>query len=70
MAEDIKIKLGGLHCGNCAMKVQNRLRQISGVNNVVINLSKGEANVEYDPNITGFNAFQSAIQEIGYRASR
>ncbi len=70
MVEDMKIKLSGLHCGNCVMKVQYRLEKINGVNKVAINLAKGEAIVEYDPNATGFNAFQTAIQEIGYRASR
>lgn len=70
MVENMKIKLSGMHCGNCAMKVQNKLTSISGVNKVVINLAKGEAIVEYDPNATRFNTFQAAIQEVGYRASR
>ena len=66
----MKFKLSGLHCGNCVMKVQYKLRQINGVNKVAVNLAKGEAAVEFDPNTTGFNAFQAAIQEIGYRVSR
>ena len=70
MVENMKFKLDGLHCGNCAMKVQYKLKQINGVNKVAVNLTKGEAIVEYNPNATGFNAFQVAIQETGYRASR
>lgn len=54
----------------CAFKVENRLKSIYGVNKVSINLAKVEASVDYDPNVTGFNTFQTAIQQIGYRASR
>lgn len=66
----MKIKLSGMHCGNCAFKVENRLRSIDGVNEVSINLAEGEASVDYDPKLTGFNTFQAAIQQIGYQASR
>jgi copper chaperone len=70
MVENMKIKLIGMDCRNCALKVEYRLRNLDGVNSVSINLAKGEAIVSYDPNTTGFNTFQAAIQKSGYRASR
>jgi copper chaperone len=70
MIENMKIKLIGMNCENCVLKVENRLRNLDGVSSVSINLTKGEVSVDYDPNATGFNTFQAAIQKSGYRASR
>ncbi len=70
MVENMKIKLIGMNCENCALKVENRLRNLDGVSSVSINTAKGEASIDYDPNTTGFNTFQAAIQKSGYRASR
>ncbi|KKK46034.1 hypothetical protein LCGC14_0512480 [marine sediment metagenome] len=66
----MKIKVTGMHCGNCVSKVEKSLKNLDGVNKVSVNLRKGEAKVGYDPNKTGFNNFQAAIQEVGYQASR
>ncbi|MFW9949833.1 MAG: heavy-metal-associated domain-containing protein [Candidatus Thorarchaeota archaeon] len=65
--EELKIRLGGLRCGNCALKVQNILKSLNGVNNAVV--INGEALVKFNPSITGFDTFQLAIQELGYTAS-
>jgi copper chaperone CopZ len=70
MGEKMKIKVSGMHCGNCVSKVENKLKNLDGVNRVSVNLSKGIAKVGYDPNTTRFNTFQAAIQELGYQASR
>jgi copper chaperone len=57
-----------MHCGNCVSKVENKLKNLDGVNSVSVNLAKGEAKISYDSKTTGFNTFQSAIQELGYQA--
>ena len=38
--------ISGMTCGGCAVKVKNLLSGVKGVNNVVIDLGKGEAEVE------------------------
>lgn len=70
MVEKMKIKVTGMHCGNCVSKVENKLKNLDGVNRVSVNLAKGVAKVGYDPNTTGFDTFQAVIQELGYEASR
>ncbi|MHA2036757.1 MAG: heavy-metal-associated domain-containing protein [Promethearchaeota archaeon] len=70
MVEKLKIKIDGMHCGNCALKVENKLKNLEGVNSVSVNLAKRVAKVGFDPRTTGFNTFQAAIQELGYQASQ
>ncbi|MHA2006683.1 MAG: heavy-metal-associated domain-containing protein [Promethearchaeota archaeon] len=70
MVEKMKIRVSGMHCGNCVSKVENKLKNLDGVNKISVNLAKGEVKVGYDPKTTGFNTFQAVIQELGYQASR
>ena len=67
--ENVNIKLGGMTCANCALKIENKLNDLAGVNSAVVNFANEEANVEYDPNSTGFNNFKEAIRDLGYKAS-
>ncbi len=67
--ENVNIKLGGMTCANCALKIENKLSSLDGVKNAVVNFANEEATVKYDPNITNFNNFKEAIRDLGYKAS-
>ena len=67
--ENINIKLGGMTCANCALKIETKLNNLDGVNTAVVNFANEEATVEYDPNNTNFNDFKKAIRDLGYKAS-
>jgi Cu+-exporting ATPase len=68
-SEQIKIKLGGMTCASCALKIETRLKDLEGVNSSVVNFANEEATVEYDPTNTGYNTFNNAIYDLGYKAS-
>ncbi|MFX1393609.1 MAG: heavy metal translocating P-type ATPase [Promethearchaeota archaeon] len=67
--EKIKIKLGGMTCASCALKIETKLKGLEGVNSSVVNFANEEATVEYNPKIVNYNNFNSAIRNLGYKAS-
>jgi len=67
--ENVNIKLGGMTCANCALKIETKLKSLNGVKAAVVNFANEEATVEFNPNTTGFNNFKDAIRDLGYKAS-
>ena len=67
--QNIKIKLGGMTCASCALKIENKLGGLDGVRSSVVNFANEEATVEYDPKTTNYNIFDKAIKDLGYKAS-
>ena len=56
-------------CASCALKIETKLKGLDGVNTSVVNFANEEATVEYDPKTTNYDVFNSAIQDLGYKAS-
>lgn len=67
--EKINIKLGGMTCANCALKIENKLKGLEGVSSSVVNFANEEANVEFDPSQIDFYKFRQSIVDLGYRAN-
>ena len=67
--KQMNLKLGGMTCANCALKIETKLNSLDGVGTAVVNFANEEASVEYNPNTTGFNKFKEAIRDLGYKAS-
>ena len=67
--EDINLKLSGMTCANCALKIETKLSSLKGVKSAVVNFANEEATVEYDPDTTNFTDFKKAIRDLGYKAS-
>ena len=56
-------------CASCALKIETKLKGLDGVSTSVVNFANEEATVEYDPITTNYNVFNSAIRDLGYKAS-
>ncbi len=56
-------------CASCALKIETKLKGLDGVNTSVVNFANEEATVEYDPTTTNYGVFNSAIRDLGYKAS-
>jgi Cu+-exporting ATPase len=67
--EDMNLKLSGMTCANCALKIENKLKSLEGVKTAVVNFANEEATVKFDPAITSYNTFKEAIRDLGYKAS-
>ena len=60
------LKVTGMTCGGCISSVTDALMAISGVGNVQVSLSAGEATVQYDERKTSADQLKSAIKDAGY----
>jgi Cu+-exporting ATPase len=67
--EQMKIKLGGMTCASCALKIETKLKNLEGVKTSNVNFTNEEALVEFDPEKADYRIFNKAIQDLGYKAS-
>jgi Cu+-exporting ATPase len=69
-ATTITLKISGMTCGACAANIEKVLKKHNGVESVAVNFSLAKAHVEYDPSLVSVADMISAIEGIGYTASR
>jgi copper chaperone CopZ len=60
------LKITGMTCGGCTGNVTHALESISGVKDVEVSLSRGEATVQYDERLTSTDRLKSAVTSAGY----
>ena len=69
MAEQtVKLNITGMHCVNCAVTIERRLKDLKGINSVRINFSNATGIVTYDADITSKTRITKYIKDIGYIA--
>lgn len=61
------LKVTGMTCGSCTSKVTRALQGITGVDDVKVALSSGEATVRFDERLTSPAKLSSAVEAAGYR---
>jgi copper ion binding protein len=65
MEEEI-INIEGIHCRNCQNKIESKVKEIVGVNNIKVNLNKKYARVRFDSEKVRLKEIQSKIESLGY----
>jgi copper chaperone len=60
------MKVTGMTCGGCTSTVTQALQAVSGVGDVNVSLSAGEAAVQYDERLTSPEQLKSAVKDAGY----
>jgi len=60
------LKVTGMTCGGCTSNVTRALKAITGVGDVKVSLSAGEATVQYDERQTSPDQLKSAVKGAGY----
>lgn len=69
MAEQtIKFDIIGMHCVNCAMTIERRLKDLQGIKSARINFSRATGIVTYDTDVTNKTQITRYVKEIGYTA--
>lgn len=67
MASVVKVK--GMSCQHCVMSIKKALNQLDGIQNVNVDLQKGE--VQFDnTKALAPNQIEKAIQDAGYEVLR
>lgn len=60
------LKIGGMTCNHCVMRVTKALKAIPGVRDAQVDLQKAEAVVSYDEASVGLKKLSIAVTEAGY----
>jgi copper chaperone len=60
------LKVTGMTCGGCISSVTHALEAVTGVGDVAVSLSAGEATVQYDERLTSPDQLKSAVKSAGY----
>jgi len=63
----LKLRITGMHCGNCKAKVERALKGVSGSYGVFVDEKTGEAEVDFDGK-TPTERFVEAVRMVGYTA--
>ena len=60
------IKIEGMSCGHCEMRVKKAIEAIEGVRKVEVNLRNKNAVVEYDERKANLEKIKAAVKDAGY----
>ncbi|MHA1534599.1 MAG: heavy metal translocating P-type ATPase, partial [Promethearchaeota archaeon] len=67
--EKMKIKLSGMTCASCALKIETKLKNLDGVSTSVVNFASEEATIEYNSSKISYADFNKAIKDLGYKGT-
>ncbi len=60
------LKVTGMNCDGCTSNVAKALRAITGVSDVKVSLTAGEAAVHFDERLASPEQLKSAVRHAGY----
>ncbi|MCX6089815.1 MAG: cation transporter [Candidatus Atribacteria bacterium] len=63
----MKLKIKGMSCQHCVMRVQKALEKVPGVVSVKVNLTKGEAEINTQDTVSSQELI-AAVEKAGYEA--
>ncbi|MGW5441608.1 heavy-metal-associated domain-containing protein [Nocardia asteroides] len=61
-------RIEGMHCGSCALLIDDTLEDLPGVGGTQTSMKKGLSTVELDVAVTSAEDVIAAITELGYTA--
>jgi copper chaperone CopZ len=64
----LKLRVTGMTCDHCQIKVQNALKQTAGVYSAIVDWRDGEAEVDFDDDTATAAQLVAAVQKVGYGA--
>ncbi|MEV0464279.1 heavy-metal-associated domain-containing protein [Nocardia tengchongensis] len=62
-------RIDGMHCGSCALLVDDTVEELPGVRASRTSVKKARADVDFDPARTSAADIVAAIAALGYTAS-
>lgn len=63
--EDIILNVEGMHCGGCETRIQNAVKNIEGVENVIANHNDGTVKITLNKEIEK-SVIVEVIEDIGF----
>jgi Cu+-exporting ATPase len=66
--EDLRFKIQGMHCTNCARTVEKSINKLHGIDKVSINFAGESGFVTYNPSVVSKENIFKAVKDAGYTA--
>ena len=66
MTQEI-IKVEGMSCGHCEMRVKKAVESVEGVQKAEVSLRNKQVDIEYDERKANLEKVKDAIREVGYK---
>jgi copper chaperone len=60
------IKVEGMSCGHCVMRVKKAIEAVEGVRKAEVDLPNKQAVVEYEERKANLEKIKAAVKEVGY----
>lgn len=64
--QKISLKINGIHCASCVLKIEKALQKEAGVASANVNFALGSLMVEFDSQKTNIEKIKEKIVDIGY----
>ena len=61
------IAVSGMHCANCALNIEKKLKKTPGVRSANVSYASERASVEFDESIVGERELRDKIAALGYK---
>lgn len=66
MAKKESIRIEGMSCAACALKIEKKLNKLPGVKGANVNFATEKATVEFDDQLLSKDQLEAAVKELGY----
>ncbi len=61
------LKIQGMTCNHCVMRVQKALKGVAGVQDALVDLNKAEAAITFDEGKVNMDKLSTAVVDAGYK---
>ncbi len=68
--DKVSIKINGMDCASCVVRIEKGLEKLDGVENVAVNLASEKAIIDYNPKKVNPDEMIKRVQNLGYKAAR
>lgn len=68
MVETLVLKVRGMTCALCSLKIESNLENKKGIRRISVNYASEKANLEYDPSILKIEDIKKIIRDLGFIA--
>ena len=65
----LRLLIDGMHCGNCAMNVENHIREVNGVQDVSVSLASNSGKIVFDSSVTSVDEILGVFDNLSFTAS-
>jgi copper chaperone len=64
--ENLTLNVGGMSCGHCVKAIEGSVGKLEGVQNVAVNLHKGQVDLVFDNEKVSLDTIKETIDDQGY----